>query len=1064
MSKPTTSRWGLRGWLVVACMWCSLWAAAQIQVEYFWDTDPGLGRATAVAVSSYDIETATYDATFDVSTAGLELGLHKLGMRALSADYWSPTIFGYVMIARGNVYADRVEYFWDTDPGYGRATQVSIATGDDPTTVSFDIDVDGLSEGVHTLGLRSYALGWSPTVQYLVRIEGGEPVLIDAIEYYWDTDGFPAFGEARQVSFTPGTTVELTDWVIPTEGMTGDRTLYIRAHSKGGWSPFVERTISFSAEGNYTLDETLAAGTARNFRSLSEMFADFSTRGATSDITVTVRNGATFAYDASSDAALAMVQAVVEDLEEWGGRITFAAASGATLNLTCGTAEQLQVLQAFATHVNLQNVTLNINGAAYDFSMLDITEEQLCSGSTSTPRQWSTISSELTIAWTAVPTSKRYVKGYIAEGTGDLPAMTLTNTGADYDQIDYHVTIAKDGTELRTFVYSLRVAPSIATKTVNFTSPTPADAAVVDPGIATVTWNAVGAATSYEVTVESIAADGTVESTVTEQTTTSVKITVATGYSYIYKVRAIGPCDNTAESQRSFTAFHANADDVAALRMLYDACGGTGWSKQWLFDAEVMKSTNYPGVTFNAEGRVTAINVTAYGLTGTLPTEALNLPALTTLNLSRNQLKGALPASMLTPCTALKTLNLSYNQLTAVDEALPTSITSLDLQYQHRIYGASSQLHDLAPLGTVEMALAATYGQDWGQSTLMKYAHSAQNWSATPTYELRSATLGNTYARLTYSGGYYHLTSLDYRQPQDAELIMAQTSGTANGSVQPVRVTFVEADANVDQVVDVRDVQHTLNYVVAAKGAEGLFCWSAANTFADALINIQDVVVTVNHVLDHTNTVAQARARRMTAVERAHAHGRLYVEDGYLCLTADTAVAALDIELQGASATQVRLLLPAADWQMASRATDEGVRLVVFSPSGKTLPVGTTKLLALRAEKVSPIAADAADAHARSLTIGVEGGNATGLDAAQLTEALTARMEDGTLYVESNVECEAVTLSLYDPAGRLIVQYADATLHTGDNTWPVEQARQGVYLLQVRMANGTTDVIRIAAK
>lgn len=1064
MSKPTTSRWGLRGWLVVACMWCSLWAAAQIQVEYFWDTDPGLGRATAVAVSSYDIETATYDATFDVSTAGLELGLHKLGMRALSADYWSPTIFGYVMIARGNVYADRVEYFWDTDPGYGRATQVSIATGDDPTTVSFDIDVDGLSEGVHTLGLRSYALGWSPTVQYLVRIEGGEPVLIDAIEYYWDTDGFPAFGEARQVSFTPGTTVELTDWVIPTEGMTGDRILYIRAHSKGGWSPFVEHAISFSAEGNYTLNETLAADTERNFRSLAEMFADFSTRGATSDITVTVRNGATFAYDASVEANLAMVQAVLADMQEWGGRITFAAASGATLDLTCGTAEQLQVLQAFATHVNLQNVTLNINGASYDFSMLEVSREDICSGSTSTPRAWSTISSELTIAWTAVPTSKRYVKGYIAEGTGDLPAMTLTNTGADYDQIDYHVTIAKDGTELRTFVYSIRVAPSIAAKTVNFTSPTPADAAVVDPGTATVTWSAVSGATSYEVTVESIAADGTVESIVTEQTATSVKITVATGYSYIYKVRAIGPCDNTAESQRSFTAFHANADDVAALRMLYDACGGTGWSKQWLFDAEVMKSTNYPGVTFNAEGRVTAINVTAYGLTGTLPTEALNLPALTTLNLSRNQLKGALPASMLTPCTALKTLNLSYNQLTAVDEALPTSITSLDLGYQHRVYGASSQLHDLAPLGTVEMALAATYGQDWGQSTLMKYAHSAQNWSATPTYELRSATLGNTYARLTYSGGYYHLTSLDYRQPQGAELIMAQTSGTANGSVQPVRVTFVEADANVDQVVDVRDVQHTLNYVVAAKGAEGLFCWSAANTFADALVNIQDVVVTVNHVLDHTNTVAQARARRMTAVERAHTHGRLYVEDGYLCLTADTAVAALDIELQGASATQVRLMLPAADWQMASRATDEGVRLVVFSPSGKTLPVGTTKLLALRAEKVSPIAADAADAHARSLTIGVEGGNATGLDAAQLTEALTAHLAGGVLHVLSNMECEGITLSLYDPAGRLIVQYADATLHTGDNTWPVEQARQGVYLLQVRMANGTTDVIRIAAK
>ena len=126
--------------------------------------------------------------------------------------------------------------------------------------------------------------------------------------------------------------------------------------------------------------------------------------------------------------------------------------------------------------------------------------------------------------------------------------------------------------------------------------------------------------------------------------------------------------------------------------------------------------------------------------------------------------------------------------------------------------------------------------------------------------------------------------------------------------------------------------------------------------------------------------------------------------------------------------------------------------------------MGTTKLLALRAEKVSPIAADAADAHARSLTIGVEGGNATGLDAAQLTEALTAHLAGGVLHVQSNMECEGITLSLYDPAGRLIVQYADATLHTGDNTWLVEQAGQGVYLLQVRMANGTTDVIRIAAK
>lgn len=1056
MSKPITNKWGLRGWLLAMCMCCSTWASAQLKVEYYWDTDPGMGNATASTVSSYDETTGTYTVTFDASTAGLTAGLHKLGMRAISADYWSPTVFGYVMIASGNVYADRVEYFWDDDPGYGKGTQTSITTGDDPTTVSFEGATEGLSEGVHRFCFRSYAAGWSPTLSYLVRVESGELVLIDAIEYYWDTDKFPAFGEATKLTFTPATAVEITDLVLPTEGMTGDRTLYIRAHSEGGWSPFVESTISFSAEGNYTLDDTQAEGTARNFRSLGEMFTDFSSRGATSYITLTVRDDATFEFDATTAENLAMVQAVADDLKEYGGRITFAATSAATINLTCTDAD-LATLLALAVNIDLENVTLNINGTAYDFSLLAENWDQVCSGNATVSRNWSAMNSGVTVSWTAAASSS-YVKGYTAEGTGDLPSMTLTNTGSDTYNVAYTVTLTKDGTEFYSYIYYIYVDPAIAAKTITYYSPTPSHGAIVDPGTMTVKWGAVGGAYHYVVTVESTAADGTVATSTTEEYGTSMTFEAETGYSYTFKVKAVGPCDETAENSRSITTFKADADDLAALRVLYDACGGEGWSKQWLFDAEVLKSSNFPGVTFNADGRVTAVDVSGCGIaTAMLPTSGFALPYLTTLNLSNNVLTGELPVAFLAELPVLATLNLSYNQLTGVDGTWPATITSLDLSYQHRVYGNSSQLHDLTALGTVELALDDAYDADFGQNALMQYNPSSA------AFELRDATLSNTYARFSYSGGFYKLTSLNYTQPQDAELIMLQTSGTAKGSVQPVTVSYVEADANVDQLVDVLDVQHTLNYVVAKNGAEGFFCWSAANTFADELINIQDIVVTVNHVLDHTNATAQARARRMTAAERAKAHGRLYVEDGYLCLTADTAVAALDVELQGASATQVRLMLAAANWQLVSRATDEGVRLVIFSPTGQTLPVGTTKLLALRAEAY-PIAADAADAKARSLTIGVEGGNATGLNAAELTEALAAHLENGVLHVTSNMECEDVTLSLYDPAGRLLVQFAGATLHTGNNTWHVGQTGQGIYLLQVGMANGTTDVIRIAGK
>ena len=1121
------------------------------EIEYFWGEDPGMGKGFRASCTA---EGDMCNATFDISTAGLATGLHRLGLRTVTTaggrEYCSPTLWSYVLKTK-DVYADVVEYFWDEDPGYGKATQVAVTTGDDATTVTFDVSVEGLSEGVHRLCFRSNAgEGWSPTVQYYVRVVSGEPQLITAIEYYWDVD--PGFGKGTPIPFTPATMVDLSGYEFDVDGLTGDHHLYIRAQSKGGWSPFVTELVVCSAEGRFTLND-LAEGTERNYISLTEMFDDFAKRHATDDITVTVRGGATFGYDATKADALAVLTAVAGDLEKYDARITFEAPSAATLNITANEADMAAVI-ALCARISLNKVTLNINGTAYDFSVVGDDQEELCSGGESGARMWSGINSAITASWTATATGNKYVKGYTATGTGDLPAMTLTNTGAARDYVTYTVSLAYGETEVYSFTHVIYVNPAIAAKKVSFTSPTPADGAIINPGTVTVKWNAVGGATSYEVTVERTAdADGTVEATTKEQTATSIKITAESGYSYIYKVRAIGPCDATAESSRGFTMFRADADDLAALRVLYDACGGEGWSKQWLVDAEVLASTNYPGVTFSPEGRVTAINIAGYGLTGELPgegfslpelttltlnnnsitgltagidlpklvtlnlagnrvagltaglslpelttldlsnnhvselltsgfslpklatlnlsnnqlegelpTEALDLPALTTLNLSRNSLTGNVPASLLKECTLLKSLDLSHNRLTEVKTALPAGITSLNLNNQHRVYGSSSQLHDLTELGEVEIGLKSTLEAAFGQNSLMEYSHSGKSYA---TFDLYDVALKEQYARLTYTQGYYHLAFLnaDYKQPQDAELMMVAISGYAKGSVQPVVVSYVEADANVDRLVDVLDVQHSLNYVVADEGAEGLFNWSAANTFADELINIQDIVVTVNHVLSHTNAAAQTRARRMTAAERAKAHGRLYVEDGYLCLTADTAVAALDVELQGASATQVRLMLAAANWQMVSRATDEGVRLVIFSPTGQTLPVSTTRLLALRAE-ANPIAADAADAKAQALTIAVEGGDATGLDAGELTEALTARIQDGVLHVESTMECEGVTLTLYDPAGRQLVQYAGESLQAGDNMWHIGSDAQGVYLLQVRMANGSTDVMRIAGK
>ena len=51
-------------------------------MEYYIDTDPGVGNGTAVSITS----AATQDVTFQVSTSSLSLGFHELVVRTQDAS------------------------------------------------------------------------------------------------------------------------------------------------------------------------------------------------------------------------------------------------------------------------------------------------------------------------------------------------------------------------------------------------------------------------------------------------------------------------------------------------------------------------------------------------------------------------------------------------------------------------------------------------------------------------------------------------------------------------------------------------------------------------------------------------------------------------------------------------------------------------------------------------------------------------------------------------------------------------------------------------------------------
>ena len=969
--------------------------AAISEIEYFWDEDPGFGKATKIdGLTAKQGESVS----FRIPAADLAPGVHRLGIRAKDIS-WSPT--EYRMVVASTVtedYAQFIEYFWDEDPGFGKGMREPLQPNAEGNNVQFEISVAGLSDGIHTLHVRTKARGWSPLTSYLVRVENSEACLIDDIEYFWDKD--PGYGMGIKVPFEQGSVADIMDFEPDIEGMTGDHLFCLRAHGSGGWSVIYSGAISFSVEGKYTLNEQLAPGTERNFLTMSEMFELFVERSVTADVEIAVRNGATFTYNATSADALGLLAGVAEDLEACDGKLKFTAANAATININTDEENFADMLK-LVTRFDTENVSLMLNGEAYDFDELAYTIDELCPGAGSEPREWSKVNSNFIVEWSASARNGCKVTGYIAEGTGDLPSMDLKNSGTAADYIDYNVSFKKNGVEVLSLVYRIVVGHTLAGKNISFIYPTPNDKSPVDPGSTRIYWSNVPGAASYLAIIE----DNDEENESVERDTialaqTNFEIKVKTGHNYRYSVMACGKCDSTAFSTRSIVAFRTQEEDIAALKVLYNALGGNNWKKKWLFDAEVLSSANYPGVTFNAEGRVTAIKLENCNLSGELPAEGFVLTHLVSLELPKNNITGDVSA-FVDECTSLKTLNMAYNRLSKLDAALPGNITSLNLSGQYRYH-----IGNIDELDSNEIHLDKNNISGIAASDIAWYNHAAGNFSAHPyfiVYDGSDTEFKKQIARMEYSGGFYKISSLygDYALEQDADVLMLSYSHAAEYSLFPARLSYTLGDANIDALVDILDIQHSINYVAGANGAAGMFNRSAANTFEDETVNVQDIVATVNIVLDENVADKAASARRVTsyALDNEKADAYMSVCDGKVRVSASAEIAAMDILMTGVTESQVRPLLSKKKFSIMTKETGNGVRAVIFSLTGETIPAGVNELFEITADVVIDEAM-ASDIRANAMKIAIE--------------------DNGTTRIESITDVNDGNCMIFDLMGRRI--------------------------------------------
>lgn len=177
------------------------------RVEYFFDSDPGYGNGVPVTFTPAKL----IDLNFSADIKSLSNGFHFIFIRTKDANKLWSNVFNRCFL-KDKLETEKLnnisylEYFIDTDPGYGKGTKIAI-TASTLEDKSFTADLSKITDGFHTISVRMKDVNnlWS-TVFNRTFIK--ENIVTDPLnkisyaEYFVDTD--PGFGKATPLTLTTG--------------------------------------------------------------------------------------------------------------------------------------------------------------------------------------------------------------------------------------------------------------------------------------------------------------------------------------------------------------------------------------------------------------------------------------------------------------------------------------------------------------------------------------------------------------------------------------------------------------------------------------------------------------------------------------------------------------------------------------------------------------------------------------------------------------------------------------------------------------------------------------------
>lgn len=456
--------------------------------------------------------------------------------------------------------------------------------------------------------------------------------------------------------------------------------------------------------------------------------------------------------------------------------------------------------------------------------------------------------------------------------------------------------------------------------------------------------------------------------------------------------------------------------DFAVMQAIYEKLNGASWTKEWNMENNRHAANKWAGVSTMQIGSstqyaITALNLSAMGLTGELPQELFRLKDLTTLDLSYNHVSGnageiisSIAADKRSPLTdvnlrgneitgdayaiaaalpALTKLNLSYNQLTEVSQVIDkTTLTDLNLEMQFIDYttkqtvaAAAAVAQDMTPGVAAAIELPSTF----------TYRHYYQDFDRNPSNLYRPYCdniqynyWSNTY-ELAKSEGLWNMDTYGdrvLRAPNGQPIAYAYDWQTVI-----LRFTWEDGDVNADQTVDVTDLQSLVNFAFNDRKYNGeFFNFADADCNNDNVVNVSDIVGNVERILAYTPS-SDKGARRIYNKVQENPANVISMEGCDLTLHNTDAVAAMQLTIANASVHDISVSNDLRNrFTVSMRESDDGVRIVIYSADGHTLQPGNHALLCELPTGATIAYACLSDADAHRLGFTIDSAEATSIE------------------------------------------------------------------------------------